>query len=311
MTVKNAEEWIDECIASIIRQSFKDWELIMINDHSTDRSWTMMKQYQQVDFRIRVFQNKGTGITDALERALKESSGEFITRMDADDIMPDDKLLLLCKAAKNNPGTVVTGKVKYFSEKEISEGYLSYQEWLNERVSKNDFYAHVYRECILASPNWMTSRKVLSKVQSFRYHHYPEDYDLVFRWLEKEIPIVGIDHCTHLWREHVGRTSRRDQRYSQSSFFTLKLQWFLKLEEVSDREIVLFGKNRKEKLCRTFFEKSGYRTTTLTLQNVQELSNFRNPLVLVCVYPSPSERLKIEAFLTASSRAHHLNWWYV
>ncbi|MGB0177483.1 MAG: glycosyltransferase family A protein, partial [Owenweeksia sp.] len=121
--MKNAEPWIRECINSATRQGFTDWEWIWVDDHSTDATLELLTIHSQKDRRIRIFTNPGEGIIPALQTALEKSSGELITRMDADDIMPPDRLQLMTAAAQASPSkTIVTGQVKYFSDTILSAG---------------------------------------------------------------------------------------------------------------------------------------------------------------------------------------------
>ncbi len=122
---------------SIINQTFVEWELIVINDGSSDQSLQLLTAYALKDDRISIFQNTGNGIIPALQLALSHAKGAFITRIDADDIMPPDRLTMMHAQLVASPKRyIVTGLVKYFSNQPISEGYLKYEKWLNE-INKN------------------------------------------------------------------------------------------------------------------------------------------------------------------------------
>jgi len=84
---KNTAHFLPECLDSILQQSYSDWEIVAIDDHSTDASNKLLHSYAGRDPRIKVFKNDGTGIIPALQKAYALSKGEFITRMDSDDIM--------------------------------------------------------------------------------------------------------------------------------------------------------------------------------------------------------------------------------
>ena len=144
---KNAEPFFKECINSILAQSYSDFEIIAVDDNSEDDSLYTIKSYS--DKRIQVFKNEGTGILPALQTAQKHATGKFITRMDADDIMPKEKLTFLLDALKQKgPGSVATGMVQYFGKEKISEGYKKYEDWVNNVCDKNTFYKEIYRKCI-------------------------------------------------------------------------------------------------------------------------------------------------------------------
>lgn len=86
LPVYNAELYLDECLQSIINQSYKNLEIIIVNDGSSDRSLEIIKEYALIDKRIIVLDEPNSGIVSSLNKGIKVSSGDFIARMDSDDI---------------------------------------------------------------------------------------------------------------------------------------------------------------------------------------------------------------------------------
>ena len=112
MPVRNACPYLEDCLKSIIDQSYTNWELIAVNDHSNDQSPDVLYKYSLLDHRIQYKENPGKGIIDALTFGYTLSSGHFITRMDADDLMSIDKLAELKSILVNSGlGHLSTGKV--------------------------------------------------------------------------------------------------------------------------------------------------------------------------------------------------------
>ena len=188
MPVFNAAPFLAECLNSILIQSFKDWELIAINDHSTDQSLSILQTYAAKDHRIKVYSNEGKGIIPALRLAYAKSQYPLITRMDADDRMPTQKLAQLRAAILGKEDQVLSsGLVEYFSETELGDGYRRYAYWLNQLALEGRQYEHIYRECVIPSPAWMIHRGLLDRCGAFASDTYPEDYDLVFRFLSQKV----------------------------------------------------------------------------------------------------------------------------
>ncbi|MNU69971.1 UDP-Glc:alpha-D-GlcNAc-diphosphoundecaprenol beta-1,3-glucosyltransferase WfgD [compost metagenome] len=245
---RNAEKYIRETALSIFEQTHTNWEWILVNDHSAENELTEIADLLD-DPRIKLLENKGKGIVTALCTAFEQANGKYITRMDADDVMPDFKLTEFLRVLKNKENQIVTGKVKYFSQTEsISPGYLSYEKWLNERVDENDFYGQIYRECSLSSGNWMMRKSDLEKCGGFTDLKYPEDYDLLFRWYESGFTIKGLDLVTHLWRDHEQRTSKTSEDYQQKAFFSLKINRFVALDWDSTQQLIVNGTGQKGRL---------------------------------------------------------------
>lgn len=146
MPYKNPDQFFAESIQSIQNQTFSNWELIAVNDHSSDHSSSYITTVAKTDPRIIHLKNNGEGIIDALNTGYAHVSGDLLTRMDADDVMPTNRLeLMVNKLQESPPKTVVTGLVKYISDHPISEGYLKYENWLNELNTTNTQWQKIYR----------------------------------------------------------------------------------------------------------------------------------------------------------------------
>jgi glycosyltransferase involved in cell wall biosynthesis len=253
MPVRNGIPFLQECFESIINQTYPNWELHVVNDHSTDETQRVLEQYENLDSRIKQTNNLGIGIIDALITGYNLSNGLYITRMDADDIMPKDKLETLIDLLSNKTScTVATGHVKYFSTDGIKEGYSSYEKWLNNLCRENNHYQYLYKECVIASPAWMMRRDHFESIGGFNSDTYPEDYDLCFRMYSHEVNIISSPKIVHRWRDHENRTSRNDINYADNSFLELKLFYFQKIEIPKYQEIILIGAGKKGKSVAKF-----------------------------------------------------------
>jgi glycosyltransferase involved in cell wall biosynthesis len=109
MPVYNAERYVEEAIESILKQTFKDFELLIMDDGSTDGSLRILKEYAQRDSRIRVLSRANTGIVGALNDLLAEASGELVARMDADDIALPERFDRQVRYMDDHPNCVLLG----------------------------------------------------------------------------------------------------------------------------------------------------------------------------------------------------------
>lgn len=87
--VYNSEQTLNRCVDSILVQSFSDWELLLINDGSTDKSGRICDQYAAIDKRIKVFHKKNGGVSSARNMGLDHAKGQWITFVDSDDSLTD------------------------------------------------------------------------------------------------------------------------------------------------------------------------------------------------------------------------------
>lgn len=248
MPVRNALPYLSICLDSLLAQDCADWELIAIDDHSTDKSAALLQAYAQKDARIKLYPAIGKGIIEALRLAYEQASGTYITRMDADDWMPPNKLSHLSgQLLTAGRGHLATGLVHYFSDQELGDGYQRYAAWLNGLTQTGCNFEAIYKECVIPSPCWMLHRADLDACQAFTPNRYPEDYDLCFRFYEAGLTILPCATILHHWRDSSGRTSRHDPNYANNSFLPLKVHYFLRLHYNKNRPLVLWGAGKKGK----------------------------------------------------------------
>lgn len=249
MPVKNAGIFLEESISSIVNQTYTNWELIAINDHSDDNSLEILIQWSTSHPNIKLYENTDFGIIPALRIGLNRCKGQYITRMDADDIMDKNKLLFLFNELSiKGKGWIATGLVKYFaSNKTLNEGYIKYENWINQLTLNGDNFKEIYKECVIPSPCWMMLKEDLISIGGFNEDTYPEDYDLAFRMYAHKLKITAVKKVIHYWRDYPQRTSRNDPKYSNNTFASLKTKFFIKNDLDKNKELILWGAGKKGK----------------------------------------------------------------
>ena len=248
MPAHNAEKYLESCLESIIRQDHQDWELIAVDDGSEDRTLEILNQFKEKESRIKCISQDKAGIIPALQMAYSKTKGKFICRMDADDVMPEQKFSSMLQAwTAVGKGHLITGKVSYFSEQPLGDGYLRYANWINNLVDSDVHYKQIYRECVIPSCAWLIHRTDFEKCGGFQSDIYPEDYDLCFRFYQHRIKVVPIDQILHFWRDHSLRSSRNDPNYLDNNFLNIKLRYFINIELNSKQKVTLWGAGKKGK----------------------------------------------------------------
>ncbi|WP_240472259.1 glycosyltransferase family 2 protein [Mangrovimonas xylaniphaga] len=309
---KNTADFLPACIKSIQSQTHTFWELIIVDDNSTDNSYEIVNSYAEKDPRIKLFKNNGTGIISALRLAFNESKGVFITRMDSDDIMSPDKLQFMLHDLKiHGKGHIALGLVQYFSNSgHLGNGFQRYETWLNKLTMKGDNFKEIYKECAIPSPCWMVYRTDLEACKAFRPNRYPEDYDLAFRFYKGQLKCIPSNTVLHQWRDYPDRASRTDEHYSKNHFIPLKIRYFLKLDYDNKRPLALWGAGHKGKmvarrlianripftwLCNNE-KKIGKHIYGLELHSFEYLKTFKQPQCIITV-ANPDEQTKITQHL--------------
>lgn len=320
---RNEAAYLAACFDTILAQKYQKWELIAVDDHSDDESYAIARRFES-DPRISVFRNEGRGIINALRTAYNHSSGELVTRMDGDDLMPPEKLQSLASLLqRHGKGHVATGRVQYFSSDPMGEGYLLYQDWLNRLCERNNHYDAIYKECVIASPCWMVWREDLDKCGAFNPDVYPEDYDLVFRFYRSGLKVVSSPDVLHLWRDYPTRTSRTDEKYSDQRFFDLKLSYFFELERKPESPLLVWGAGKKGKqlahllismeesfewMCNNP-QKIGKDFAGKTMLDFKQTSEFQDPQILIAI-GSQKDQEEIKQYLENMGLKHNANFFY-
>ena len=249
MPVFNEEKHLPTCLDSILRQTCQNWELLAVDDASTDNSLALLREYMDMDPRIRVFQSDEKGIIPALRVAVKAAKGAFITRMDADDYMAPNKLeALRDPLLKKGPGFLSTALVEYFSDEfDLGNGYRRYAEWLNSVIREERNWEELYKECTIPSPCWMCYRQDFIRAGAHDPATNPEDYDLAFRFRKIGLTITAVPEILHYWRDHNRRSSRNLESHANQEYFRLKVPRFLEIDRDPERPLTLWGAGRKGK----------------------------------------------------------------
>ena len=104
MAVYNGEEYLHETMNSIIRQTFDDWELVVVDDCSKDSTPAILAEYAERDSRIRILKNtENKRLQYSLNRAVSEVHGKYILRIDADDVCRVDRFAKQFKFMERHP----------------------------------------------------------------------------------------------------------------------------------------------------------------------------------------------------------------
>ena len=133
MPCYNQAQYIDEAIQSVIRQTYKDWELIIVDDGSTDDSFSIAKRYAQSDSRIKAFSQDNGGPSKARNNGVKRSSGKYIMFFDSDDRLAPQYLDIGVQYMTSHPEcTVFYSRLKRFGKMndEVGIHFISYEQEL-------------------------------------------------------------------------------------------------------------------------------------------------------------------------------------
>lgn len=179
MSVYNGEKHLEESIKSILNQTFKDFEFIIFNDGSTDRTPIILEKFRKMDTRIKVIHQKNIGLTKSLNKGIKLSLGKYIARMDADDIAIPNRLEKQIEFIKNN-----------FQLGAIGCWYYLINEYgdIIKKCKPSPKFSKIKRNLVnsapLIHPALMIKKEILEKINYYdEEFKYSQDRDLLLRIL--------------------------------------------------------------------------------------------------------------------------------
>ncbi len=245
----NAEQTLHETLVSIRRQSLPGFELLAVDDGSTDSSAAIAAQHARQDSRIRLIHKERGGVVAATNHAIERSRSGLIARMDADDIMHERRLEKQVAFLARNPDIDMVGcQVKLFPEEAVQGGFIEYIRWQNRCLSVQDIVDEIYVELPLANPSIMFRRETIVGHGGYREGPFPEDYELQLRLVHAGCRLAKLPEVLLHWRESSGRLTRTDSRYSREAFDRLRAEFLARDSRVhSSRPLVVWGAGRKSR----------------------------------------------------------------
>lgn len=201
MPTYNVEKYVEEAVRSILSQTWANFELIIVDDCSTDKTFDILRSLANEDSRIRIFRNKeNLKICQTLNRAWSHAKGNYIARMDGDDISTPDRFQVLMDFLYEHKKCDLVGSGMITideNEKELSRpSFLKSNKYIR--------YFNRYKSCI--THIWIARREVYEKLNGYREIPYAEDYDFVLRCIRLGYEVANADAYVYKVRIRNGNT---------------------------------------------------------------------------------------------------------
>lgn len=239
LPVYDAAPFLEEALDSIAGQSFEDYEVVAVDDGSSDASLAILEERASRDARFRVIRREHAGIVAALEVARAASVGRYLARMDADDRAEPERFTRQLTLMDARPQMVACGAhARYFPRDGITDGALRYERWLATILGEEDVDREIFVECPIAHPTFFLRAKAVEAVGGYRAVGWPEDYDLLHR-LRSLGPIGMVPEVLLRWRDRPDRLSRVGADYGEDAFRRCKVH-FLR-ERYPGRGVLIWG----------------------------------------------------------------------
>ena len=307
--IYNAEKYLEECLNSIKNQTYKNIEVIMVNDGSKDDSETICKRFSEDDARFRYFTKVNGGVSSARNLGLDNVKGDYITFIDADDWIAEKHLELLINSIKKTNSDIGVSSYKEFNNKDTyyirvytkqEKNLLNFEKMnrdefltlfpklMSTNVCFNNAVSKLFRKDLVKNLRFDTSIK------------YGEDLDFYFRLYMNVDSISYVDELTYVYRIHGdSTTSNFNQEHAEQELAIFK-QMYEKIQEIGLPSIHYFKKLKKLLGLRMdFLENKVLLNEYLDfLKNSEETVTYPNTLISVVIpiyNVSPYLRLCLES----------------
>jgi glycosyltransferase involved in cell wall biosynthesis len=223
LPVRNEERFLPAAIDSILRQTLTSWELVCVDDGSTDGTPDILASAARCDGRIRVLSTGGEGLVAALNTGLASCRALFVARMDGDDICHPRRLELQAACMASDPGLGLTAcDFRNFPRHEVRQGMLAYETWQNSLDTHEAIMRDLFVESPFVHPSVMFRKSVVEQAGGYRQEAWAEDYDLWLRLASAGTRFARLPDTLFFWRERPDRVTRTRPEYSSAAFRACK-----------------------------------------------------------------------------------------
>ncbi len=276
MPVYNSEKYLDETLRSVLSQRYSDWELLIIDDGSTDRSAEIIDGYRGKDSRIHYWKIENQGVSHARNIALDHAGGEAVLFLDSDDILKNDALYLMEQRLRQTGADLVYCGMWHEYPDRRTESIVPIEETM---VSISDFWTVQFSDLFQKSLYQCIGTKLYRKelLEKLRFHEeyrYHEDELFVTEVLEQVRIISFIKQPLYGYRHHDDSLSNHEQigdYEAASAFYNAAMRQITKQDNISCAKAVL---NQFQQYCLLGELKQCYQSgKTFTREDLMRLMN--------------------------------------
>lgn len=259
--VYNVEKYVGKCIESVLSQTYKDWELILVDDGSTDNSGKICDEYALKDNRIKIIHKENGGLPSARKAGLNIATGDFIFHLDGDDFIPHNTIEILVKRQEDTNADIIIGDFQVVRNNQHSEIFNKYQfdtinniEFIKQLLNIGAFF--VWGKLIKADIN--KSIEIPLDIQ------YTEDAVAMIQIANSANKIAKIDAITYFYL-------KRDNAYTSSISKKKLIQWYKSSVYIED----FLNKNCDNLIDSEEFIKFKLRQIAIYLQHTHISGKYR------------------------------------
>jgi len=224
LPVRNEARLLPAALASLFRQTLTDWELVAVDDGSSDGTGAILAAAAARDGRVRVLRQPAAGLVAALNTGLAACRAPLVARMDGDDICHPQRLQRQAEYLDSHPQvTLVACAVRQVPRATLGGGMLSYEHWQNSLLDHAAISRDLFVESPFVHPSVTFRRDAVLALDGYRDAGWAEDYDLWLRLAAAGARFARLEQVLFYWRDHPQRQTRTAPAYTLEAFRACKL----------------------------------------------------------------------------------------
>lgn len=227
MTVFNDESFIGQAIESILNQTFTDFEFLIINDGSTDKTTEIIEEYSRKDKRIKIVHQENAGTTVAGNNGLNFSLGKYVARLDSDDISYPNRLQIEVEFLDSHPKVGLVGGGSHFIDMQGNIVGI-------RNIKTSNPYKTLMHRCIYQQSDVMFRKDIVLQLGGYREKfHNSQDYDLWLR-ISEVAAIAKLDVVLGQWRLNASGYTYSRKKEQEKEVNVIKQIALLRRKQLSD-----------------------------------------------------------------------------
>jgi glycosyltransferase involved in cell wall biosynthesis len=242
MPVRNEKSYLPATLDSLYRQTLANWELIAVDDGSSDATPQILAAAAGHDVRVRVIRREGGGLVAALNSGLEECRAPLLARLDGDDICHPRRLELQAAYLEAHPDTgLVACNFRHFPRTGLKQGMIDYESWQNGLTGHSSIIRDLFVESPFVHPSIMTRRTIMEDAGGYHDNGWAEDYDLWLRMAAAGVHFARLPQTLLFWRDHPERATRTLDEYALHAFRACKCHHLLNCFLKGCPDVVIAG----------------------------------------------------------------------
>ncbi len=265
LPVRDAAPWLAASLESLGRQSFRDFEIVAVDDGSTDSSGDLLERAAAREPRLRVLHTPRRGLPAALATAHRLARAPLLARHDADDLSHRDRLSQQVAFLAAHPRVAVVGaRLRLFPGSAVRPGMRRWVAWHNALLAHEELAREVLGESPLAHGTALLRRRWVERVGGWTERGWAEDVDLWVRLLRAGARFAKLPRVLYAWRQHPRSATWSDPRYGRARMRELRMATLAGGILRGVRSVRLVGVGASLYEWQTCLARSGYEVRTIS-----------------------------------------------